>query len=64
MFLCGDDRETKALVTQLGEELGFEMLDAGPLTIARLLEPLAMLWIHLAVFQGMGPDIAFTPQRR
>jgi predicted dinucleotide-binding enzyme len=64
MFLCGDDAEAKALVTQLGEELGFEMLDAGPLTIARLLEPLAMLWIHLAVFQGLGPDIAFTLQRR
>src|SRR6266849_1502189 len=43
MFLCGDDVEAKAMVTQLGEDLGFEMLDAGPLTIARLLEPLAML---------------------
>ena len=64
MFLCGDDTEAKAVVTQLGEELGFEMLDAGPLRIARLLEPLAMLWIHLAVFQGLGPDIAFTLQRR
>jgi hypothetical protein len=50
--------------TQLGAELGFEMLDAGPLRIARLLEPLAMLWIHLAVFQGLGPDIALTLQRR
>jgi len=64
MFLCGDDMEAKAIVTRLGEDLGFEMLDAGPLTIARLLEPLAMLWIHLAVFQGLGPDFAFTLQRR
>ena len=64
MFLCGDDVEAKAMVTQLGEDLGFEMLDAGPLTIARLLEPLAMLWIPLAVFQSLGPDIAFTLQRR
>jgi 8-hydroxy-5-deazaflavin:NADPH oxidoreductase len=64
MFLCGDDTEAKAVVTQLGEELGFEMLDAGPLRIARLLEPLAMLWIHLAMFQGLGPDFAFTLQRR
>jgi len=64
MFLCGYDMEAKAIVTRLGEDLGFEMLDAGPLTIARLLEPLAMLWIHLAVFQGLGPEIAFTLQRR
>ena len=64
MFLCGDDAEAKAIVTQLGEDLGFEMLDAGSLRIARLLEPLAMLWIHLAVFQGLGSEIAFTLQRR
>ena len=64
MFLCGDDTEAKAVVTQLGQELGFEMIDTGPLAIARLLEPLAMLWIHLAVFQGLGPDFAFTLQRR
>jgi len=64
MFLCGDAAEAKAVVTQLGEDLGFEMLDAGPLAIARLLEPLGMLWIHLAIFQGLGPDIAFTLQRR
>src|SRR5215475_4777560 len=60
MFLCGDDGEAKAMVTQLGEDLGFEMLDTGPLAIARLLEPLAMLRIHLAVFQALGPDIALT----
>jgi len=64
MFLCGDAAEAKAVVTQLGEDLGFEMLDTGPLAIARLLEPLAMLWIHLAVFQALGPDIALTLQRR
>ena len=64
MFLCGDDAEAKAAVTRLGEDLGFEMIDAGPLAIARLLEPLAMLWIHLAVFQGMGPEFAFMLQRR
>jgi len=64
MFLCGDDTAAKMVVTQLGQDLGFEMIDAGPLAIARLLEPLGMLWIHLAIFQGLGPDIAFTLQRR
>ena len=64
MFLCGDDVEAKAMVTQLGADLGFEMLNAGPLTIARLLEPLAMLWISLAYIQGLGPGIAFKLLRR
>ena len=40
MFFCGDDQEAKEDVLRLGEELGFDMVDAGPLTQARLLEPL------------------------
>jgi predicted dinucleotide-binding enzyme len=64
MFLCGDDAEAKTVVTQLGEDLGFEIIDTGPLAIARLPEPLAVLWIHMAVFQGLGTDFAFLLQRR
>jgi predicted dinucleotide-binding enzyme len=44
--------------------LGFEAVDAGDLKIARLLEPLAMLWIHLANRQKLGLDIAFGLLRR
>jgi predicted dinucleotide-binding enzyme len=36
------------------EALGFEPVDAGPLTQARLLEPLAMLWISMAYAYGLG----------
>jgi predicted dinucleotide-binding enzyme len=64
MFLCSDDADAKASVAHLGEEIGFEMIDAGPLANARLLEPLALLWIYLAYVQGMGPDIAFKLLRR
>lgn len=64
MFYCGDDAGAKATVQQLGTDLGFEMVDAGPLTAARLLEPMAMLWINLAVFQGLGRDFAYKLLRR
>lgn len=64
MFVCGDDEAAKATVRGLVEELGFEAVDAGGLRIARLLEPLAMLWINLAYAQGLGPDIAFALLRR
>lgn len=64
MFLCGDDSKAKSVVARLGEEIGFEMIDAGPLANARLLEPLAMLWISLAYRQGLGPNIAFKLLRR
>ena len=39
-------------------DLGFEAIDAGPLRAARLLEPLAMLWIELALEHGQGHALA------
>lgn len=59
MFVCGDDPAAKQTVAGLAEALGFEPVDAGPLTQARLLEPLAMLWISLAYAHGLGTNIGF-----
>lgn len=64
MFICGDDAEAKAKVIGLAKELDFDVIDAGPLTVSRYLEPLAMLWIHLAYVQGMGSDFAFAVLRK
>ncbi len=64
MFVCGDDPEANAIVQRLSDELGFEAVDAGPLANARLLEPMAMLWIRLALTEGFGRDIAFKLLRR
>jgi hypothetical protein len=64
MFLAGDDDAAKGTVSKLGEELGFEMVDAGGLEIARLLEPVAMLWVHLAFRCGLGRNFAFKLLRR
>ncbi|WP_083637054.1 NADPH-dependent F420 reductase [Leptolyngbya sp. 'hensonii'] len=63
-FICGDDLSAKEQVMGLAEAIGFEAIDAGGLTIARLLEPLAMLWIHMAMFQGMGREFAINLVRR
>jgi predicted dinucleotide-binding enzyme len=64
MFYCGDDAGTKATAAQLATDLGFEAIDAGDMTIARLLEPLATLWIHLAIRQKMGFAFALNVARR
>ena len=64
MFICGDDESAKASVGKLAEELGFEAVDAGPLIAARYLEPLAMLWIHLALKMGWGTNFAFKILKR
>lgn len=58
-FICGNDQNSKSIVSKLAEEIGFEVIDVGSLHEARLLEPLAMLWVNLAFAQGMGPKIAF-----
>jgi hypothetical protein len=64
MFYCGDHAPAKQTVHQLAAELGFDPVDAGPLTQARLLEPFALLWITLAIKQGLGMGIAFELLRR
>ncbi|MEO8661208.1 MAG: NADPH-dependent F420 reductase [Bryobacteraceae bacterium] len=64
MFYCGDDAAAKAVVGELAAELGFDARDAGPLTQARLLEPLALLWISLAFAGGYGREFAFQILRR
>ncbi len=60
---CGDDAMAKETVKTLISDLGFEPLDAGPLTQARVLEPFALFWISLA-FSSYGRDIAFKFLRR
>jgi len=64
LFICGDDLKAKSKAKQLGIDIGFEVIDVGPLKNARLIEPLGMLWIELAYNQGMGTDIAFKLLRR
>jgi predicted dinucleotide-binding enzyme len=64
MFYCGDDADAKATAAKLAADLGFDPVDAGSLEQARLLEPLALLWIRLAYVQGLGRDFAFKLMKR
>ncbi len=64
MLYCGDDAEAKQAAHQLASEAGFEALDAGPLSQSRWLEPLAMLWITMAIKHGYGREMAFRLMRR
>ena len=64
MFICGDDAEARKAVAELAAQLGFEVCETGPLYHARYLEPMAMLWIDMAVKQGFGTDFAFKIIKR
>ncbi len=63
-FYCGDDETAKAKVKPLIADIGLNPVDVGPLRNARLLEPLAMLWIDLAFNQKWGTNHAFKLLRR
>jgi predicted dinucleotide-binding enzyme len=54
MFMAGDDDAAKHTVAGLLSDIGFQPFDAGGLVRARLLEPLAMVWINQAMLRGAG----------
>ena len=61
-FICGDDPEARTVVCRLGEEIGFDVVEVGPLSTAPLVEGLGALWVQLA--GRLGRDIAFALLRR
>lgn len=64
MLFCGDDEKAKSVVEQLIRQVGFDPVDAGSLKIARYLEPMAMLMIHLGYVRGMGTNMVMSLTRR
>jgi predicted dinucleotide-binding enzyme len=59
LFVAGDDAKAKQTVMQLGADIGFDHVDAGPLKSARYLEPMGMLVINLGYVLGMGTKIGY-----
>ncbi len=45
LFICGDDSAAKATVAVLAADIGFEAVDCGDITNAKMLEDLTRLWI-------------------
>lgn len=64
MFYCGDDEGAKKSVAKIIEDVGFEPVDAGPLSSSRMLEPMAALIIRLGNSMNMGQEIAFKLLKR
>lgn len=57
--IASDDAAAKKDLTALGERAGFRVLDAGGLANAKLVEAMAILWIHFAMKGGHGRTIAW-----
>ncbi len=58
-YYCGDSYSAKHDTAQLIADAGLEPVDAGPLRNARLLEPLASLWMQIAFVNKMSVVSAF-----
>lgn len=59
LVYCGDDAKSKAVAAQLIRDVGFDPLDAGPLRIARYIEPFAQLIAQLAYEGTEGPELSY-----
>lgn len=59
LFVAGDDGVSKNLVLSMGRDIGFDPVDAGPLTNARWVETLGYFNIQLGLTIKMGTDIGF-----
>ena len=60
---CGDHQGAKDVAVTLIRDVGFEPVDAGPLRIARYLEPFALLMGQLAYETDAGPEVAYRFER-
>lgn len=61
LVFCGDDEKTAA--AELIRDVGFDAIDAGPLRIARYIEPFALLIAQLAYEGSGGPELAYRFER-
>jgi predicted dinucleotide-binding enzyme len=63
LLYCADDEDAKKVAATLVRDVGFDPLDAGPLRIARYLEPFTLLIAQLAYEGDGGPELAYRFER-
>ncbi len=63
LVYCGDDSSSKRIAAELIRDVGFDPVDAGPLRIARYIEPFALLVAQLAYEEKGGPELAYSFER-
>jgi len=63
LVYCGDDRKAKKVAVELIRDAGFDPVDAGPLRMARFIEPFTQLIARLAYETKGGPRLAYRFER-
>ncbi|MFZ0708859.1 MAG: hypothetical protein WAM53_02360 [Terrimicrobiaceae bacterium] len=60
---CGGTQTGKDIAATLIRDVGFDLIDAGSLRIARYTEPFALLVAELAYGGKGGPNLAYRFER-
>jgi 8-hydroxy-5-deazaflavin:NADPH oxidoreductase len=60
MLIAGNDPTAKSIVATFCEQLGWEPIDTGNLTMSLHLEHMALLWIKMARVGGMGSSFVWA----
>ena len=63
LLYCGDDKKANAIAATLIRDVGFDPVNAGPLRIARYLEPFTLVMAQLAYEGDEGPEVAYRIER-
>jgi predicted dinucleotide-binding enzyme len=63
LVYCGEEQAAKDVAATLIRDIGFEPVDAGPLRIARYMEPFGLLVARLAYEGAGGPELAYRFER-
>ena len=63
LIYCGDDAGAKKVAAKLIRDVGFDPVDAGPLEMARYMEPYALLVAQIAYEGDGGPGLAYRFER-
>ena len=59
LLYCGNSTDAKKVAARLIRDVGFDPVDAGPLRIARYLEPFTLAVAQLAYAGDEGPRLAY-----
>ncbi len=63
LVFCGDHPAANRLAARLIRDVGFDSIEAGPLRLARYLEPFTLLVAQLAYERPGGPRLAYRFDR-
>ena len=63
LVYCSDHQDAKTVAATLIRDVGFDPVDAGPLRIARYMEPFTLLIAQLAYEGKRGPELAYRFER-